>query len=108
MTHSVGEQSFLYYMRLLASDVEEPEEEFRFDPVRRWRFDFAWPEKRVAVEIDGGQWLPNGGRHSRDSDRAKLNRAAVMGWRVLRFSPQELNSNPHDAIQCVREALENQ
>ncbi len=77
------------------------EEEYRFHPLRRWAFDFAWPEHQVAVEIDGGQWSPYGGRHSRDSDREKLNAAAVMGWRVLHYSGSMLD----DPVSVISEVL---
>lgn len=34
----------------------EPEfvREHRFHPTRRWRFDFAWPDEKVALEVEGG------------------------------------------------------
>lgn len=55
---------------------------------RQWRFDFAWPAEKVAVEIEGGIWTR--GRHSRgkgmESDMRKYNRAASLGWIVLRGS----------------------
>ena len=34
-------------------------------PERRWRSDLAWPDVRVALEIDGGTWV--NGRHNRAS-----------------------------------------
>ena len=62
--------------------------EYRFHPTRRWSFDFADPETKVAVEIDGGAFI--GGRHTRGSgfvkDQEKLNTATSMGWRVFRYS----------------------
>jgi very-short-patch-repair endonuclease len=78
--------------------------EYAFHPSRGWQFDFAWPEQRVAVEIDGGQWMSHGGRHSRDSDREKLNQAAVLGWRVLRYSGTMLQ-DPERVIVEVMQAL---
>lgn len=39
----------------------------RFHPSRRWRFDCALPEHRVAVEVEGGVW-----RSSRGSDPPRL------------------------------------
>jgi very-short-patch-repair endonuclease len=68
-------------------------EEFKFHPMRKWRFDFAWPEKRVAVEIEGGVWTR--GRHTRGSgyigDMEKYNSAVEMGWRVLRYQPGKID-----------------
>lgn len=72
--------------------IETPAKEFRFHPERRWRFDYAWPNWRVAVEIEGGIW--NRGAHVRGahflSDCEKYNSAGKIGWRVFRFSPQQL------------------
>lgn len=53
-----------------------------------WRFDFAWPDRLVAAEIDGGIWTR--GRHTRGAgfigDLHKMNAAAWLGWRVIRFT----------------------
>ena len=63
--------------------VPAPVRELRFHPERRWRFDFAWPDIKLAVEIDGR------GRHQTvvgvRNDCEKLNEALRLGWRVLRF-----------------------
>ena len=65
--------------------------EWPFHPTRKWRFDYAFPEYGVAVEIDGGLWT--GGRHSggtgQKRDLEKLNAAAQMGWLVLHYTPAE-------------------
>lgn len=65
-----------------------PEREYRFHQTRQWRFDLAWPEKMFAVECDGGTF--SRGRHTRgvgfQNDCIKCNTAAVMGWKVLRFT----------------------
>ena len=99
------EARFRLYWKVFANGEPAYEQEYRFHPGRQWRFDFAWPEHQVAVEIDGGQWSPHGGRHSRDSDREKLNAAAVLGWRVLRYSGTMLHA-PESVISEVLEALE--
>ena len=63
-----------------------PVPEYRFHPVRKWRFDYAWPEYKVAVEIEGGTWV--GGRHVRpagfNTDCHKYNEAISLGWKVIR------------------------
>ena len=101
------EAAFLTWWRRLAADAPEPVSEYMFAASigRRWRFDFAWPAALVAVEVDGGQWAPRGGRHNTDRDRDKLNHAAAMGWRVMRFSGTMLRDDPAGVVAMVREAL---
>lgn len=81
------------------------EREYRFHPARKWRFDIALPEVKIAVEIDGGVVRLKGGkrcsycgetpqgRHNRTkgflADIEKLNAAVMLGWRVLRCVPDE-------------------
>ena len=86
--------------------LQIPVAEYQFAPPRRWRFDYAWPDSLVAVEFDGGQWVAHGGRHNRDSDREKLNAAAAMGWRVLRYSNQQWERDPYGCVAQVLRALE--
>ena len=82
--------------------------EWRFDEKRKWRFDFAvWSEKSsFAVEIEGGAWIQ--GRHNRGkgfiADLEKYNHAALLGWRVLRFTPQQVLKG--EAIAFIRRVLE--
>jgi len=95
------ELSFPALLAALAPDVPEPVAEFRFSQ-RRYRFDFCWPEKRVFVELDGGQWAPHGGRHAGDADRDKMNLAASLGWRGLHFSPAQLREDPGHCVALVR------
>lgn len=64
--------------------------ELRFAPPRRWRFDLAWEDRRLACEIEGGVFLPGGSRHSRgrgyENDCVKYSEALCRGWRVLRVT----------------------
>jgi hypothetical protein len=84
-----------FQLKALSQRFRVPcETEFRFHPVRRWRFDGAFPSVKIAVEIDGGVW--SYGRHNRGSgylkDMEKLNHAARLGWAVYHFTPQMLTS----------------
>lgn len=91
---------------MAAWGMPRPIVEHRFDSVRRWRFDYAWPEKRVALEVEGGVWT--GGRHTRGkgflADVEKYNAAALAGWRVFRTTPRELLSS--DTLQLIQTALQ--
>jgi very-short-patch-repair endonuclease len=108
MAKSELEREFLTRWRQLAPDYPEPVAEYPFAWLalrRRWRFDFAFIESKLAVEIDGGQWAPHGGRHNTDADREKLNVAALLGWRVMRFSGSMLREDPCGVVDMIVEAL---
>jgi very-short-patch-repair endonuclease len=79
--------------------------EHRFHDVRRWRFDFAWLNRMLAVEVDGG--TRNFGRHNRfdgfAKDCEKFNTAVLMGWRVLRFNSDMVKDET--AINVIEQAL---
>lgn len=85
--------------------LPEPTTEHRFHPKRKWRFDYAWAEQRIALEVEGGVWT--GGRHTRGSgflgDMEKYNAAAVMGWRILRCTPSTLLKL--ETVTALKEAL---
>lgn len=66
---------------------------------RKYRFDLAIIEWKIAVEIHGGAYVQRkgggtGGAHhtiqGRARDMAKGNLAAVMGWIVIEVSPNEV------------------
>ena len=71
-----------------------PIPEYKFDPERKWRFDYAWLANLVALEIEGGVWT--GGRHTRGAgyvkDMEKYNAAQLLGWVVLRCTPGDVES----------------
>lgn len=96
--HRIGE-------RPGAKFFPRPVREYRFHDTRKWRFDFAWPDLKIAVECEGGAW--SGGRHTRGAgfigDCEKYNAAALAGWRVFRFTGDMINSRK--AIQILDEAL---
>ncbi|MGH9276685.1 MAG: type IV toxin-antitoxin system AbiEi family antitoxin domain-containing protein [Acidimicrobiales bacterium] len=49
------------------------------------RIDLAYPDARIAIELDSFRW--HGGRRPFDSDRARGNRIVAAGWRLLRATP---------------------
>ena len=75
--------------------------EFKFEPTTAdWRFDFALPDIKVAIEIEGGTY--SGGRHVRGQgymgDCIKYNRAAMLGWTVLRLTSDMVRENYVDML----------
>lgn len=89
--------------QMIALSVPMPEQEYRFAAIevgmqrgvrkrlvlaglRDWRFDFAWPALRFAVEVEGGNYKD--GRHTRgkgfEEDCQKYHHAMRLGWAVYR------------------------
>lgn len=81
------------------------EQEYIFHPEVNWRFDFCWPERLVALEVQGGVFT--GGRHARPSgmieDMRKFSEAAILGWRLILVSALEIRNG--DALDRVKRAL---
>jgi very-short-patch-repair endonuclease len=99
---SKGEDTFALHCKV---HKLTPEREFRFHPTRRWKFDFAWPALKLAVEIEGGTWVA--GRHSRalgfEADCLKYNCASLLGWTILRYTTRMVEAG--NAIDDVLEVL---
>lgn len=92
-----------------AEDVPAPVREHQFHASRRWRFDFAWPDQQVAVEIEGGTFSRRQGRHNsgigHHRDCEKYNAAALLGWCVLRYTTKDLQERPLQIVEEVRRAI---
>jgi very-short-patch-repair endonuclease len=101
------ESDFYQLWKRLSKCKEPIEHDYRFHPVRQWMFDFAFPEKMVAVEMEGGVFSKGGhtrGKHYSD-DCWKYNEAQSLGWRVMRYTVKHLESNPMGVIEQVKGLL---
>lgn len=103
MNKSLLESNLLFQIR--AVELPEPEQEYRFHSKRKWRFDFAYPRKKIAIEVEGGTWSK--GRHTRgqgfEDDCEKYNEAVMLGWKVLRYTGKMIESG--EAINQIERAL---
>jgi hypothetical protein len=102
-THFDYAEALLFQLQL--AGFPTPEKEFLFHRRRKWRFDLAWPDLLIAVEIEGGIWV--GGRHVRgegyEADCEKYNEAQLAGWMVLRFTPGMLKGGK--GAEVIEKAL---
>lgn len=84
-----------------------PVEEHRFAPPRLWRFDFAWPDRKLALEVEGGTWSAEESRHTSgagfEADCEKYNAAALAGWAVLRVTSKMIDDGR--ALEVLERAL---
>lgn len=96
---------WLFDLQLREAGMEPGESEVCFHPTRRWRFDRAWQSHLLAAELEGGTWSK--GRHVRgdgfEKDCEKYNEAALLGWRVLRFTAAMVKDGR--ALETVKRAL---
>ncbi len=108
MRRSSGELAFEQACTYMGLDIPEIEYKFAKDMGRHWRADFAWPDKKVLVEVDGGKYIR--GRHQRpqgfEDDLEKMNAATILGWRVLRFTPDMLREDPVGCITILMGLLD--
>lgn len=112
-----GERNKRELLLALRSLFPVVEVEHRFHPVRRWRFDFAVPSEKLAVEYNGHGQAGGGhiGRHASltgmAGDCEKLNAAQALGWTVLQFTAlhfREADRRKHRLtapLDAVTEAL---
>jgi very-short-patch-repair endonuclease len=75
--------------------------EYPFDKGRRWKFDFAFPSQRLAIEVDGRYHRTFKGQRN---DSEKFNEAVRQGWRVLRLPADR--ATPPKAKEFVALILE--
>ena len=99
-------QDRIFLAALAQTGIPAPVAEFRFHPIRKWRFDFCWPDQKVALEIQGGIFF--NGRHSRGAamlkEWEKLNTAAGMGYRLLYCQPADCTKAA--TIDAIKAALD--
>ncbi len=91
--------------QLQARKIRGYRREVEWHPRRNFRSDFLWPEERVIVEVEGGQWTQ--GRHQRgggmERDAVKYNEASLMGFMVLRFVTGQVVRG--EAVDVIERAL---
>ena len=75
----------------------EPVRQHHIVPGRKWAWDFAFLDRRIAIEIQGGTWT--GGRHTRgkgyESDCRKGNAAILQRWRILHLTTDMVMDNDY-------------
>jgi Protein of unknown function (DUF559) len=86
--------------------LPRPQTRFHVDPGDGGpliRADFAWPEARFDLEVDGGRYHASDRRRRRDYRRDQRLKHAC--WEVLRVGDDQLNEEPDGAVAVVWELL---
>lgn len=86
--------------QMVEHQIQTPTLEHRFDPVRKWRFDFAWPNLMLALEVEGSVHRIKG---RFKSDIEKYAMAQLAGWTVLRVARAQIKNG--QAILWLQEMI---
>ena len=94
--------------RMMGIELPVPESEYYFNkPFTRHRFDFAYPDAHLAIELEGGVFT--NGRHVQGvgytNDCIKYNLAVMQGWRILRYTAEMMDNDPNGMLVQIRTAL---
>jgi len=93
------------YQAIVRSGLPRPELQYEiFDEQGNFvaRPDFAWPERRLAVEMDGYQFHSSADRFR--SDRARLNRLGRARWKVVFGTWGDADKDPDAFVREVEQA----
>jgi hypothetical protein len=81
--------------------------EFFFSTERLFRFDYAIPEYKIAIEQEGGIWAKGNSGHSSGTgisrDMEKSNLAQANGWVVIRRTPDQMITS--ETIELIRSII---
>ncbi|HYR63338.1 MAG TPA: DUF559 domain-containing protein [Actinomycetota bacterium] len=65
--------------------------------------DFAYPEARLAIEVDSHRH--HSSRKDWAGDRARNGELVALGWRILHITYEELVADPAAVADRIRRAL---
>lgn len=90
--------------QLLAAGLPQPVRQYEIwvGGVLVARVDLAYPDHRLALELDGFRW--HAGRGPFRSDRLRRNRIEAAGWRLLEAAPEDIAELVEGAAAIVRRA----
>ncbi|MGH8922304.1 MAG: endonuclease domain-containing protein, partial [Actinomycetes bacterium] len=90
---------------LVATGAPAPRAELSWGADRSYRLDFAYPERRLAVEVDGYAWHATPARMGRDQRRR--NELGRAGWLVLVYTWRDVAEEAarvRDEVRATYEA----
>lgn len=84
---------------------EKFEKEHQFDIKRKFRFDYAIPSLKIAIEYEGIHSAKSGHTtvNGFNKDVIKYNLALVQGWRVLRYTSNTYKNFETDLLRLLNE-----
>jgi len=107
MSKSHLELLLLEHIKDRALPEPQPEYPYALSIGRKWRADLAWPDLKLLVEVEGGIRLKHDSAHTGPGgytkDCRKYNDAVFLGWSILRFTAQMINT--FEAVNTIQEFI---
>lgn len=92
-----------FFMKVIENEFEDKNYNREY-PVSIYSIDFAWVDKKLAIEIDGQQ-------HEKEEYKARDNRKDAclkkLDWKVLRIKWVDMYNNPKHCIKVAKDFIDN-
>lgn len=96
----------LFLTLIQDAGLPEPETQYQFNPSRRWKADFVWPEYRIIAEVQGMTYVASRGHTSHSGihrDYEKQNSAQLLGYHYFEFDRDMIESG--EAVNTIAQAI---
>lgn len=100
--HSIPEKWLISVLKNNFNQIENIDYKTEM-PFYRYALDFAWPEKRLCIEIDGKQHLYDEKQIARDIEKDRL--LKEDGWKELRLKWGYVVAKKEEAIKLITDFL---
>lgn len=94
----------IWFSEVIKKEIEDKKYIYNM-PFFTWKLDFAWPLKKICVEIDGSQHRTL--ETQIESDKRKDKKLLEEGWVIIRGDWQTIFNNPKPFISKVKEIIDN-
>jgi very-short-patch-repair endonuclease len=99
-SESVLETRFRQLLRNADLPIPTAQFEIRVGSGSIARVDFAYPELSLAIELDGAAY--HSSERAKRRDRSRENELVALGWRVLRFTWEDVRDRPTAVVSDLR------
>lgn len=93
----------IWFSKVIENEIEDKNYIYNM-PFFTWKLDFAWPLKKICVEIDGSQHLLL--ENQKESDKRKDSKLESEGWTLIRGDWTTIFSNPKGFIDLVKKSID--
>lgn len=77
-------------------NLPSPQKEYKPGTVRKYKLDYAWPDIKVGIELNGGIFMKKGGHNSISGllrDYERMNYLQILGWLIIQFDPSMMRND---------------